>query len=111
MECRRSGLSDQQWCMNHDIKPGTFYNWVKRLRQKGCQDIPAATGRSTGTVSQEVVKIERSQQVVSQMADIPFGQVPVPMELLIGNAKLIIPNGTDPMLLTQTIKVLSEFTC
>ena len=71
MECRRSGLSDQQWCMNHDIKPGTFYNWVKRLRQKGCQDIPAATGRSTGTVSQEVVKIERSQQVVSQMADIP----------------------------------------
>lgn len=45
------------------------------------------------------------------MADIPFGQVPVPMELLIGNAKLIIPNGTDPMLLTQTIKVLSEFTC
>ena len=48
MECRRSGLSDQQWCMNHDIKPGTFYNWVKRLRQKGCQDIPATTGRATG---------------------------------------------------------------
>ena len=38
MECRQSGLTDHQWCMEHDIKPGTFYNWVKRLRQKGCVD-------------------------------------------------------------------------
>ncbi len=36
MECRQSGLTDHQWCVEHDIKPGTFYNWVKRLRQKGC---------------------------------------------------------------------------
>ena len=41
IECRQSGLSDQQWCLNHDIKPGTFYNWVKRLRQRGGYDIPA----------------------------------------------------------------------
>ena len=30
MECRQSGLTDHQWCVEHDIKPGTFYNWVKR---------------------------------------------------------------------------------
>lgn len=112
MECRRSGLSDQQQCMNHDIKPGTFYNWVKRLQQKGCQDIPAATGRTTGNpVPQEVVKIERNQTAVSQPTDIPAGKVPVSMELAIGNVKPMIPNGMDPMLLAQTIKVLSEFTC
>ena len=35
MECRQSGLTDHQWCVEHDIKPGTFYNWVRRLRQKG----------------------------------------------------------------------------
>ena len=34
MECRKSGLSDYQWCLNNDINPGTFYNWVKRLRKK-----------------------------------------------------------------------------
>ncbi len=28
MECRQSGLTDHQWCVEHDIKPGTFYNWV-----------------------------------------------------------------------------------
>ena len=44
MKCRQSGLTDHQWCVKHDIKPGTFYNWVKRLRQKGCVDLPASTG-------------------------------------------------------------------
>ena len=38
MECRASGLTDYQWCIEHGIKPGTFYNWVKRLRQKGCTE-------------------------------------------------------------------------
>ena len=38
MECRQSGLTDHQWCVEHDIKPGTFDNWVKRLRQKGCTE-------------------------------------------------------------------------
>ena len=39
MECRSSGLSDYQWCTEHNINPGTFYNWVKRLRKKACYDI------------------------------------------------------------------------
>ena len=55
MECRQSGLTDHQWCVEHDIKPGTFYNWVKRLRQKGCVDLPASTGSTyRAPESQEV---------------------------------------------------------
>ena len=41
LECRQSGLSDYHWCLEHDIKPGTFYNWVKRLRKAGTYMIPA----------------------------------------------------------------------
>ncbi len=64
MECRSSGLSDQQWCMQHDINPGTFYNWVKRLRKKACYEIPAATGREklTAPVMQEVVTLHANVQ-------------------------------------------------
>ena len=59
MECRQSGLTDHQWCVEHDIKPGTFYNWVKRLRQKSCMDLPASTGRShSAPESQEVVRVD-----------------------------------------------------
>lgn len=41
MECRASGMTDYQWCMANNIKPGTFYNWVRRLRQSGDMEIPA----------------------------------------------------------------------
>lgn len=40
MECRSSGMTDSQWCLQHGIKPGTFYNWISRLRKKSCLDIP-----------------------------------------------------------------------
>ena len=40
-ECRQSGLSDYQWCQMHDVNPGTFYNWISRLRKRG-YSIPAA---------------------------------------------------------------------
>ena len=33
-ECRRSGLSDSQWCKQHDIRDSTFFCAVKRLREK-----------------------------------------------------------------------------
>lgn len=40
MDCRQSGLSDTRWCEENGIHPSTFYNWVNRLRKRGC-DIPA----------------------------------------------------------------------
>ena len=46
MECRQDKLTDSQQCVERDIKPGTFYRWVRRLRQKACIDLPASIGRS-----------------------------------------------------------------
>lgn len=30
-ECRNSGLSVRQWCIDHDICTQTYYRWQKRL--------------------------------------------------------------------------------
>lgn len=49
MECRQSGLSDRQWCINHDIVPSTFYYWVRRLQERACYDIPGNSGFHNGT--------------------------------------------------------------
>ena len=58
MECRRSGLSDHQWCLEHDINPGTFYNWVRRFRKQACE-FPAPAGKDRfQAIHQEVVKME-----------------------------------------------------
>ena len=66
MECRSSGLTDYQWCLEHNIKPGTFYNWVKRLRQKGGLDIPFAVhGRNP--MKQEIVKINFQEPLTPRL--------------------------------------------
>lgn len=122
MECRQSGLTDHQWCVEHDIKPGTFYNWVKRLRQKGCMDLPASTGRShSAPESQEVVRVD-FHDTDTPSYEQPLNMIPAsternnisvaePMRLSVGSFLLTIPNGTDPKLLAQTLRIMKELKC
>lgn len=121
MECRASGLTDYQWCMEHGIKPGTFYNWVKRLRQKGAGFPPNSVGGEPAR--QEVVKL-----------DIPKPQPPVPVpppdvfpssgsypnptpaglpviELSMAGTVLRIPQQADPAFLGQLIRILRDELC
>lgn len=121
MECRASGLSDYQWCLEHGIKPGTFYNWVKRLRQKGCSDIPAAAGRGSykEMPKQEVVRIDFQPIAATtgepELPDFHSELPPViwspSIELTLGQANIRITNDADPELLAQTIRILKEFSC
>ena len=122
MECRQSGLTDHQWCVEHDIKPGTFYNWVKRLRRKGCMDLPASTGRShSAPESQEVVRVD-FHDTDTPSYEQPLNMIPAsternnisvaePMRLSVGSFLLTIPNGTDPQLLAQTLRIMKELEC
>ena len=122
MECRQSGLTDHQWCVEHDIKPGTFYNWVKRLCQKSCMDLPASTGRShSAPESQEVVRVdfhdtgmlsyEQPLDMLPTSGERNSISVTEPMKLFVGSFLLTIPNGTDPQRLDQTLRIMKELKC
>ena len=56
MQCRKSGLSDRQWCLDNDIVPSTFYYWVRRLRQHACYDLPETdcSGRNVSATERHV---------------------------------------------------------
>lgn len=116
MECRASGLTDHEWCLQNDIKPGTFYNWVRRLRQKGYSEIPDAI---SGHVPrrQEIVKIELTPPATNEsVVSVAQNQGTLSMqghvmELSIAGTVLQIPNGTDPVLLRQTLHILKELSC
>lgn len=116
MECRASGLTDHEWCLQNDIKPGTFYNWVRRLRQKGYTEIPNAI---SGHVHrrQEIVKIELTPPATNEsVVSVAQNQGTLSMqdhvmELSIAGTVLQIPNGTDPVLLRQTLHILKELSC
>ena len=120
MECRSSGLTDYQWCLEHNIKPGTFYNWVKRLRQKGCSDIPPA-GNGRTPVKQEIVKINFQEpsaprpetEAISALilhSASEFSEVPV-IELFLSGVTVRIPQGIDAVFLEQVLKTLGRTLC
>ena len=116
MECRNSGLSDYQWCTEHDINPGTFYNWVKRLRKKACFDIPPANGRDTykAAPKQEIVKLEVLPDIPAVMDSAPIETVQSfssAIEIRSGAVSVRISNDVDPRLLSQIIRCMTGNVC
>ena len=120
MECRASGMTDYQWCIAHNIKPGTFYNWVKRLRQSGNMDIPAPAGNKK-PARQDIVEIHLRQPSAAMptsemLSDAFTGTSPISsqspaLELAMAGAVLRIPQGTDPALLEQVLFILKGLPC
>lgn len=113
MECRQSGLSDYQWCRQRNINPGTFYNWVSKLRKSG-YTFPDSKSKSVGTaVVQEVVKLDVVEQEVSSPV-IEQNACPLPLsknadvaaELIVGNVTLRLFNGADQQLVQSTMQYL-----
>ena len=54
-ECRSSGLSDYEWCREHQISSTTFYNHAKKLRALACE--PEQHDYSVPAAGQNVVQV------------------------------------------------------
>lgn len=117
MQCRTSGLSDYQWCLAHDINPGTFYNWVRRLRKRAC-NIPNAAGCNSyapGTAP-DVVKLE-----IIPEADVKNPEYTVPyrpvsdmqssIEIKTETTQIRIGNNADPVLLKTVLDWIGGGVC
>lgn len=106
LECRKSGLTDRQWCEQNGINPGTFYNWVKRFRQEGTFEIPESEHRNTNT------PVPHFQDVV-QVSILPdFTKEPelpasinqsdsrnlYPIEIQCASCRIRLNNAADPHL-------------
>lgn len=114
MECRRSGKTDAQWCIENGIRPATFYNWVSRLRKRGC-DIPETNWNKSELQAQhqDVVLLDvipkSSALVVNDEQPAPVSSNSMLLE--INGARLTIPNGAAPSLLTQVILAMRGSLC
>lgn len=124
MECRSSGLSDYQWCKEHGIHPGTFYNWVSRLRKKACYEIPKSISREAPTPSavQEVVRLNLPSKSDLQQESVVLvspslekqnkaSETSAKIEISLGNATIRIANGTDPEILDRILCFMKGMVC
>ena len=125
MECRNSGLSDYQWCKEHGIHPGTFYNWVSRLRRKACCEceIPESISKAepSPTPAQEVVRLNvhsKAENPESMLLCQPAPASPTGMadisariEISLDNVTIRIANGTDPSILDRVLSLVKGTVC
>jgi len=121
IECRNSGLTDYQWCKEHGIAPGTFYNWVTRLRKRGCTDIPESAAQSICKPNhQEIVKLDIVPDVFvnnlskneEQNACIhKHTNNEAVVEIILSNATIRFVNNTDPALFNQILRYLGGGLC
>ena len=117
-ECRKSGMTDADWCRENDIKPSTFYNWLSRCRKIAADQIPQPSyGRSeTPRPKQDVVPVS----IVHDQPDEPrdrsqpyamnFGNTPT-VEITTSGFTIRICNGADPALVSRAFQLLKEFPC
>lgn len=113
MECRQSGLSDYQWCQMHDINPGTFYNWISRMKKRGIT-LPESSGEAKYTSSpvQEVVKLE----LIPEKHAVPTPGISpcdtysavndVAFEVVTHSATIRVFNSTDAQMLENLFRCL-----
>ena len=129
-ECRQSGLTNYEWCHQHNIKVSTFYAWVHRLKQSGEIDIPAVIPTIVRKEPEQPdivrIKIEGERQIVpapkpvstpepsASAETLPAMQTqrgyPV-MEVIIRDVHLRVTNDVSPALLAETIHLLRSAGC
>lgn len=113
-ECRRSGLSDYQWCREQGINPGTFYNWVSKLRKAGYM-IPDSESKVCGTPAmQEIVKLDlvthemsTPDKVEQNTSHKALGSSHcIAAEIEYGNIRIRLFNGADDLVIQNTLKCI-----
>lgn len=118
MDCRQSGLSDARWCEENGIHPSTFYNWVNRLRKRGCE-IPPPTSKEDffQVPHQDVVRVDLVPDIPfvgvspSRTVSLPESNIDSCLRLELCGAKLDIPNDVNPELLISVLRFLRGASC
>ncbi len=116
-ECRKSGMTDAQWCLANGISRHTFNNAIKRLRRNSYA-IPSRSQPDiydlTAPVQQDVVKVDIVPDVQ------PLKEIPPKAEMYLDNSHMIeitfgdvhisLNNGADPVLVSKTLSILRSYT-
>ena len=117
-ECRQSGQTDNQWCMDHGVSRGTFYRWIRELREKACIEIPERIGLPQASEKQDVVRIDivaeenvREAPKSIEEHNVQDGLEHSTIEIILNGAQIKISNAVDPKLLVTTLRLLKEITC
>ena len=127
-KCRQSGLTDYEWCQQHNIKVSTFYTWVHRRKQSGDINIPAVIPTVVRKEPEQPdivkIKIEGEKQITTAPKPVLTPEPPAEtrpamqtqsgypvMEVIMSDVHLRVTNDVNPVLLAETVRLLRSAGC
>lgn len=119
-ECRQSGLTDREWCLEHGINLSTFYSWIKKLKKRTSFDIPPAmstqekSNRTSRKEPPEVVQVNVLSKTATirepaMMRDMSMDETT--LEIRLADVCIRANNSTDSFMLTNLIQSLRGYLC
>ncbi len=118
--CRQSGLSDYDWCKNHDIPASSFYNAVSKLRKKAVQLPDSAFHTTSQTLDitsskQDVVRIDiepdSPSAAVYQRNTVSHFDNSYTIEISIRNVMVKVSNDVDRNALDIVLDAIRSESC
>ncbi|WP_185752624.1 IS66 family insertion sequence element accessory protein TnpA [Butyrivibrio sp. AE2032] len=114
-ECRKSGLSDAQWCSLNGINRYSFNTAIKRLR-KCSYAIPSHSLDDIHDLTlprQDVVKVDIIPDIQPQQELVPAVTPHLDnshmIEISLGDVHISLCNGADHDLVASTLSALRSF--
>jgi len=99
-QCRSSGQTVTMWCAENNIKPASYYYWLRRIRKAACEALPSLSGNNP------IVPLKiPDHPVETGPADQEFSSDIV---LHFGAVKLEIRNTASTMLIENTLRALQN---
>ena len=114
-QCRKSGMTDSQWCLANGISRNTFNNAIKRLR-KCSYAIPSRSSQDLydfTSSKQDVVKVDIVPDVPLPRESFPKAASYIDnshmIEITFGDIHISLCNGADPVLVSKTLSLLRSY--
>lgn len=104
-ECHSSGENITSWCRNNNIKPNTYYYWLKKIRAAACKALPSIN------TQKQIVPLDMSKLTTSNSIDAEYvSSETYHSDIIIrfGSVVLEIRNTASPTLIENTIKVIQN---
>lgn len=95
-ECQASSMTVTAWCSEHDINVKTYYYWLRKIRKRTLENMPAAAG--------ELIARSENGSTVFKPLEVssPVSGMPTAVIVHLPQATVEIAEGTDQ----QTIKAV-----
>lgn len=107
-ECRSSGFSDKDWCLEHQIGISTFYYHINRLRKKACSIPATASGIMTPCRKQEVVELNFNTLPEIPMSNSSGEIASTAIKISMHGIQIEITNAAAESTIFQTLAALQK---